>query len=148
MSVVVPAHNEARVLGRLLTGLLDSGDEPVQILVVANGCTDETAEIARSFGDKVTVLETEDANKHRAMRLADAHSDVFPRLYVDADVELSGASARALAARLSDGSVLAAAPERHLPTDNCPWTIRWYYDVWSKLPVARTGLFGRGVIGV
>ena len=26
--------------------------------------------------------------------------------------------------------------------------MRWYYDVWVRLPEVRSGLFGRGVIGV
>jgi len=150
MSVVVPAHNEGRVLGRLLSGLLDgAGSAAFEILVVANGCTDDTAEVAASFGPAVRVLVTPEANKHRAMRLADKNTDSFPRLYVDADVELSGRDAIALGERLAeDEAVLAVAPERRLPTEGCPWTVRWYYDVWSKLPVVRTSLFGRGVIGV
>jgi hypothetical protein len=28
------------------------------------------------------------------------------------------------------------------------WPVRWYYDVWTRLPEVRTGLFGRGVIAV
>lgn len=26
--------------------------------------------------------------------------------------------------------------------------VRWYYDVWTLLPEVRSGLFGRGVVGV
>jgi hypothetical protein len=26
--------------------------------------------------------------------------------------------------------------------------VRWYYDVWSRLPTVRAGIYGRGVIGV
>jgi Glycosyl transferase family 2 len=150
MSVVVPAHNEAQVLGRLLTGLLeaDTGSGELEILVVANGCTDATAEVAAAFGPAVRVLETPDANKYRAMRLADAETEIFPRLYVDADVEITGRDALAIGAALTDGPILAAAPERRLPTKGCPWTVRWYYQVWTQLPVIRESLFGRGVIGV
>jgi hypothetical protein len=28
------------------------------------------------------------------------------------------------------------------------WVVRWYYDVWQRLPTVRTGLYGRGVIGL
>lgn len=150
ISVVVPAYNEAPALGRLLSRLL-TGSTPgeFEIFVVANGCTDATAEVARSFGDAVRVLETPVANKHRALRLGDqAAADCFPRLYVDADVELGAADVRALAAACAQGGLLAVAPERAVPTDGCPWTVRWFYDVWLRLPVVREGLFGRGVIGV
>ena len=148
-SVVVPAFNEATALPRLLAHLLE-GAEPgeLEVLVVPNGCSDDSAAVARSFGPAVRVLETPVANKHRAMRLADeAAAGHFPRLYVDADVELGCADVRLLAAALADGA-LAAVPERAIGTQGCPWTVRWYYDVWLRLPVVRAGLFGRGVIGV
>jgi glycosyltransferase involved in cell wall biosynthesis len=53
VSIVVPAYNEAGNIRRLLSGLL--GQETrlariVEIVVVASGCTDDTAEVAREFG--------------------------------------------------------------------------------------------------
>lgn len=148
VSVVIPAHNEASVVGRLLSGLL-AGAAPgeFEIWVVANGCTDDTAEIAGAFAD-VKVLVTPQANKHAAMRLADEHAEGFPRLYVDADVELGSQDVRVLAAAFDDADVLAAGPARALPNERRPWTVRWFYDVWDELPVVRAGLFGRGVVGV
>lgn len=148
VSVVIPAHNEARVVGRLLSGLL-AGAAPgeFEVWVVANGCTDDTAEIAGTFAD-VKVMITPQANKHAAMRLADEHAEGFPRLYVDADVEFGAPDVRALAAAFDDPGVLAAGPSRTMPADGRPWTVRWFYDVWDKLPVVREGLFGRGVVGV
>ena len=148
VSVVIPAHNEASVVGRLLSGLL-AGAAPgeFEIWVVANGCTDDTAEIAGAFAD-VKVLITPQANKHAAMRLADEHAEGFPRLYVDADVELGSQDVRALAAAFDDPDVLAVGPSRALPNERRPWTVRWFYDVWEELPVVRAGLFGRGVVGV
>lgn len=148
VSVVIPAHNEASVVGRLLSRLLD-GAAPgeFEIWVVANGCTDDTAEIAGAFAD-VKVLVTPQANKHAAMRLADEHAEGFPRLYVDADVELGSQDVRVLAAAFDDADVLAAGPARALPNERRPWTVRWFYDVWDELPVVRAGLFGRGVVGV
>ena len=29
-----------------------------------------------------------------------------------------------------------------------PWQVRWYYDVWTQLPVVQRRLWGRGVIAV
>ena len=148
VSVVIPAHNEASVVGRLLSRLL-AGAAPgeFEIWVVANGCTDDTAEIAGTFAD-VKVLITPQADKHAAMRLADEHAEGFPRLYVDADVELGSQDVRALAAAFDDPGVLAAGPSRAMPAEGRPWTVRWFYDVWDELPVVREGLFGRGVVGV
>jgi hypothetical protein len=149
ISVVIPAHNEAAVIGRLLSGLLAEAEPgEFEVLVVANGCTDGTEAVAASFAPAVRVLSTPEPNKHRAMRLADATAERFPRLYVDADVELGTASVRALAEALAEPRVLAVGPERRSPLAGRPWTVRWYYEVWQDLPVVRAGLFGRGVVGL
>jgi hypothetical protein len=35
-----------------------------------------------------------------------------------------------------------------LPLAGRPWLVRWYYQVWTRLPHVQDGLFGRGVVGV
>ncbi|MFJ5302914.1 glycosyltransferase [Streptomyces sp. NPDC088350] len=150
-SIVIPAHNEARVIGRLLDSLLaDSrGDEP-DIVVVCNGCTDDTARIAAERGPRVRVVEIPTPSKHTALRTGDDHARGFPRLYVDADVVIGGADVRALTEPLDDATsgILATAPERRIPLADCAWRVRAYYQVWQRLPAVREGLFGRGVIAV
>ncbi|MFF8600921.1 glycosyltransferase [Streptomyces sp. NPDC015232] len=149
-SIVIPAHNEERTLGRLLDRLLEGAFErEFDVLVVANGCTDGTAAVAAARGPAVRVVETPVPSKHEALRLGDRHARGFPRVYVDADVELGAADVRALAAALTGpGAVLAAAPERELPMTGCSWPVRAYYRVWQRLPAVREGLFGRGVIAM
>ncbi|MFD3839301.1 glycosyltransferase [Streptomyces sp. NPDC058642] len=152
-SIVIPAHNEAQVIARLLDSLLaDSesrGDEN-DIVVVCNGCTDDTARIAAARGPRVRVVEIPVPSKHAALRAGDDHARGFPRVYVDADVVITGADVRALTEPLDDGAsgILATAPERQIPLDGCAWRVRAYYRVWQQLPVVREGLFGRGVIAV
>ena len=54
---MIPAHNEGRVIRRLLDQLIKGADPgEMDIIVVANGCTDDTAEAAASFGPAVRVL--------------------------------------------------------------------------------------------
>ncbi len=53
VSICVPAHNEAANIRRLLTALLEQQTREaqiVEIVVVASGCTDDTAEVARQIG--------------------------------------------------------------------------------------------------
>ena len=53
VSVVVPAHNEEKNIGHLLTSLLEQQTQfarIVEIMVVASGCTDGTADVARHLG--------------------------------------------------------------------------------------------------
>lgn len=150
-SIVIPAHNEARVIGRLLDSLLaDSSADETDIVVVCNGCTDDTAGIAAARGPRVRVVEIPVPSKHAALRTGDDHARGFPRLYVDADVVITGADVRALTEPLTDGTsgILATAPERRITLAACAWRVRAYYQVWQRLPAVREGLFGRGVIAV
>ena len=149
ISVVIPAHNESRVIGRLLFGLA-AGAAPGEfdIVVVANGCTDDTAARAAATGPQVRVLSTPVASKAHALRLGDEHARGYPRIYLDADVELTAGDVRALAAALAEPGVLAVAPSRTVAVDRSPWPVRWYYDFWQRLPSVRSGLYGRGVVAV
>lgn len=147
ISIVIPAHNEARVLGRLLKQLspVPGDDIEFDIVVVANGCTDLTAAIARGF--PVRVIETPVASKAAALALGDEHARGFPRFYVDGDIELSRDSVRMLADALATG-VHAVAPARHIDVTGVSWPVRVYYDVWRRLPTIEHELFGRGVVAV
>lgn len=54
LSVVIPAYNEERYIGRLLTSLQQQTyKKPFEIIVVDNNSTDKTAQIAKSFGVRV-----------------------------------------------------------------------------------------------
>lgn len=155
VSVVVPAHNEARVIARLLGRLVPAapegdlaGPDGLDIIVVANGCTDDTAEVAGSFGPPVRVLSIPVASKRDALLAGDQAAKGFPRIYVDADVELGAGDIQALGAALCRPGTLACGPQRDLDLAGRPWLVRWYYAVWERLPEVRSGLFGRGVIGL
>lgn len=147
-SVVIPAHNEAAVIGRLLRALCPNGASAAEILVVANGCDDDTVAVVERFAPAVRVVSTPEPSKFRAMRLGDEHVRSFPRLYVDADVIIDAGSVAALASALVRPGVLAAAPRRLLDTAGASWIVRWYYDIWSLLPTVLSGLYGRGVIAL
>ncbi|MFG2876408.1 glycosyltransferase [Streptomyces sp. NPDC048337] len=149
-SIVIPAHNEGRVIGRLLDALLAGTEaEDADIVVVCNGCTDDTARVAGARGPRVRVVEIPTPSKHTALRVGDEHARGFPRLYVDADVVVGAADVRALAGAFAGSpELLAVAPDREIPLTGCAWPVRAYYGVWQLLPAVREGLFGRGVIGV
>lgn len=149
-SIIVPAHNEGPVIGRLLAALVVPGVGPFDIVVVCNGCTDDTANVARSAGPDITVIELAEPSKHAALVAGNDAASVFPRLFIDADVEIDASGAARLAERLVNEprNVLAAAPARRIPRDRTSWLVGAYYDVWEQLPAVRSGLFGRGVVAV
>lgn len=149
LTVIVPAHNEGRVIGRLLERLVPgAADGELDILVVANGCTDDTAEVVTAFGPPVRLLTAPVPSKREALATGNEAADGFPRVYLDADVELGADDVWALARALEAPGVLAAAPARELDLARSAWPVRWYYDIWARLPGVEAGLFGRGVIAV
>lgn len=148
-TVIIPAHNEARVIKRLLKRLTeDAHPGELEIIVVANGCTDKTADIAAACGPMVQAISIATPSKHEAFQAGDRLANDFPRIYVDADVEIGIDDIRALADALGKPGVLAVGPSRFLEAADSPLLVRWYYDVWQRLPAVRDGLFGRGVIGL
>ena len=147
-TVLIPAHDEAALLGATLRSLL--GDvEPgmLEVVVIANGCSDDTASVARAVPG-VRVLETPEASKVAALALGNRAAAGFPRVYLDADCSMSGGDVLQLARALDEPGVLAAAPSRALLTASASWWVRGYYRVWERLPGVSQGLYGRGVIAL
>lgn len=146
--VIIPAHNEERVITRLLRALQDAPPGwSYDIVVVCNGCTDDTARVAREVIRHSSVMEIPTPSKKAAIRVGDDAVRTFPRVYIDADVEISGHDLAKLIIAISDGYA-AAGPRRVLPLTESTWPVRSYYRVWQKLPQVRSGLFGRGVIAL
>src|SRR5215203_5420465 len=86
LSIIIPAHNEATVVARTLASIVANRfDQPLQIIVVANGCTDETAQVVRQFSDNVELVETPVGSKTHALNLGDRVAKYDLRAYLDAD---------------------------------------------------------------
>ena len=146
ISVVIAAHNEEDVLGRCLDALVQATrPQELEIIVVCNGCTDRTADVAREYGNRVRVIETSTASKTAALNLGDARVSGFPRFYVDADVTLPLESIGLIAARLDEGDALAASPVMDLDLRASSLAVRAYYRIWMRLPYVREGMIGVGV---
>ncbi|MBW3562899.1 MAG: glycosyltransferase [Actinobacteria bacterium] len=148
-SVIVPAHDEERRIGACLSALLDDARAgELEVVVVCNGCTDRTAEIARSFGQAVTVVETPIASKAHALVQGDRTATRYPRVYVDGDVVLDTAAVRALVGALGEPGILAVSPRPSYELDDVGWLVRSYHRIWQRLPGVRPGLVGSGVYGL
>ncbi|MEM9069264.1 MAG: glycosyltransferase family 2 protein [Myxococcota bacterium] len=112
LAVVVPAHNEEAGIASCVESLraCEHPDAAVEILVVADNCSDETAANAREAG--ATVLEREDAErrgKGYALELAFerlffAYPDLDAVLVVDADTIVAPNFLRAMEAWFAQGS--------------------------------------------
>ena len=125
--------------------MLADGSDGFDIVVVCNGCTDETANIARRYGPPVRVIETDVPSKTNALNLGDAAVSSFPRIYLDADVVLTGDAARRLAAAVANGPALAAAPTPiNVFLPGTEWAVRAFYRLWTALPHIQEGMIASG----
>jgi glycosyltransferase involved in cell wall biosynthesis len=142
-SVVIPAHDEQHVIGRCLRALAD-GAAPgeLDVIVVANACTDDTAGTARLAGARV--IETPVAGKAHALNIGDAQCRTLPRLYLDADIELTAAGVRDLVKALSAPGVLAVAPAPRVDRTGASWPVRGFHAALDQLLGDRAGLAGAG----
>lgn len=99
--MIIPAHNEEASIAATIDALRGEAAGIVNLLVVADNCTDRTAEIARAGGARVIVRTDPDLRgKGYALAFArDALSKAPPEvvLIVDADCRIDGSGIKALA---------------------------------------------------
>jgi glycosyltransferase involved in cell wall biosynthesis len=143
-SIVIPAHDEAAGIGRLLLALAPLADE-TEIVVVCNGCSDDTAQRARLAAPWANVIEICQASKPLALNTGDAISNSFPRAYIDADVQIDAAAMRMLFSAVSaDTPAVAATPVYDLTKSSR--VVRSHYNLWSRMPSNVTGISGTNVM--
>ena len=145
ISIIIPAHDEEAVIARLLGSLSDRAQDD-EIIVVCDGCSDRTAETARSFAG-VTVVEQARGGKPSALNTGDSRATLFPRFFVDADIVVTATALHEVANLMTDG-VEAGAPRCKVDVRNSSWMVRMFYDVWTKLPYFNERMMGSGIIGL
>lgn len=150
LGVVIPAHNEQSVIARLLTTLVtDAPGDRFEIVVVANGCTDDTAAVAAAVSPRVTVVEIAETSKTAALNAGDEACRTFPRAYVDADVRVSAATLLALAGALDGaGPALVGSPALDVDTTRSSWWVRQHYRIWALSDYRLVGHIGSGIYAV
>ena len=129
MCVLIPAHNEEKVLGKTLLAVMPQLARGDQVLVVADNCTDQTATIARQAG--ASVIERHDEEQRgkgyaldagvRHLEAAGFSGDCV--VVVDADCEVAADALHHLLAELQHSGRSAQAryvmqlPENPSPRD-------------------------------
>ncbi len=66
VSVAIPAHNAADTLAETLRSVLDQTHPSLDIVVIDDGSTDATSQVASSFGDRVRLVRQPNAGISRA----------------------------------------------------------------------------------
>lgn len=152
LSVIIPASNEEGWIGRCLEAVAASDPLPegLEVIVVANGCRDRTAEIARGFAGRIPalhVIELERGSKPLALNAGDAAASGDKRAWLDADCTLSRQVLVQLAQALEGAAPLYAGATPVVPRPQSAVT-RAYARFWQALPFARTVAPGYGLYAV
>lgn len=146
-TVIIAAHNEEAVITRGLVHLAALAEQGVvDVIVVCNGCQDRTADLAREFAG-VQVCELSVASKTAALREGDRLARPGPRIYLDADVELTGRAAVDTLHALAAGA-MAGRPPARFETARAGFLVRRWFAVRSRLPSISTALWGAGCYGL
>lgn len=157
LSVILPASNEAALIGDCLAAVLAS-DWPesqgaVETTVIANGCRDDTAARARAMapafaarGWPLTVIERAEGGKLGALNAGDAAATGPVRVYLDADVTLSPPLLAQLARALSPDRPLYASGTVEIAAEGA--VSRAYARFWRRVPFMVNGTPGCGLFAV
>ena len=106
ISFVIPAHNEAELLGRTLVALSASArtvGEPWEAIVVNDASTDRTAEIGAAHGARVITVNHRQIAATRNAGARSAAGEVL--FFVDADTVVTTGAVRAAVRALRRGAV-------------------------------------------
>jgi len=85
VTVGIPCYNAARWIAQAIQSALDQLDVETEIIVVDDGSTDGSPEIARSFGERVRVIEGGHQGANHARNLVLQHATGEWVQYLDAD---------------------------------------------------------------
>ena len=157
VTVIIPASNEAALIGACLDSLLASEwpqDKPLDVVVIANGCHDDTAGIARgresafaARGWSLLIIDRPEGGKPGAL---DAGDDTVrgdgPRVYLDADVTISPRLLDRLADALSVARPRYASGRVRITAQSA--VSRAYARMWGRVPFMQHGVPGCGVFAV
>ena len=83
ISVIIPVYNDAPLLGRCLAALAAQTRPADEIVVVDNGCTDDSAAVARAAGARVVVEGKRGIAPASAAGFDAARGDLLVRLDAD-----------------------------------------------------------------
>lgn len=113
VAVIIPARNEAHAIADAVGSVLAQGDIVAEVIVVDDGSTDGTADVARSAGARVVVAPPAPEGWHGKSWACQVGADATraPMLvFLDADVTLGAGLLARVAADAADGALVSVQP--------------------------------------
>lgn len=132
ISVIMPCYNEEMYIGQAIGSIVEQSHQAAEIIVVDDGSDDQSTEIAKSFGEIVTVLSSGGGGAPKARNLGADHATGDAFMFLDADDVMGPKALESLAACLEQNSNGIVA---------CPWfrlqkiENRWIQRPKSCLPL-------------
>lgn len=143
-AILIPAHDEAEVIGRTLWYLSRALPfDLFRVIVIANGCSDATAARARAALPMAEVIETDRPGKCRALNLGyQAAGPGVPVVCMDADLDVTAEAVTALVAAVMAPGRFAACGQMDVTTTEAAPAVRLFYKGWRTNPYFARGKFG------
>jgi glycosyltransferase involved in cell wall biosynthesis len=116
ISVIIPAHDEQDYLGATLEALRRQDQAWFEVIVVANGCKDATADVARGRCHRLIVLAQKSLGRARNLGASMAAGELL--MFLDADTVLERGALRHIArvfSRTDAAGTLKGYPDPSLP---------------------------------
>ncbi|MGR3546798.1 MAG: glycosyltransferase family 2 protein [Roseovarius sp.] len=154
LSVIIPAHNEAGMIGDCLHALFAS--DPVaggaEVIVVANGCQDATVAEATACRAAardwtLTVLDLPQGGKPGALSAGEAAARGKVLAYLDADVLVSPPLLRQITEALDRPEPGYASGQVVIPTPRSAFS-RLYAGFYRQVPFFHHGVPGCGLFAM
>lgn len=155
ISIIIAANNESGYIGTCLRALLAQDYQgPVQVVISANGCTDDTVARAAALADdfaarnwRLDIVDWPQGGKTAAMNRGDEAAVHATRMYMDADVLVDPNMLSAIDDALSvDAPRFAGGHFIVAPASSA--ITRAYGRFWSKLPFMTKNVTGGGLFAV
>jgi hypothetical protein len=158
ISAIIPVYNCATCLKRAIDSALLQNPRPLEVIVVDDGSTDETPQVAASFGERITLVRQPNAGpaaaRERGVRIAkgkyiatlDADDYWLPGFFESCQRFLDGVpDAVAVSVGLRFRHI--ARPDSTFPDPrnpvhrelNVPFIINSFFSFWGKFDHVRPG---------
>jgi len=148
MSILMPAYNEEKVIGRSIESLVHADYPDKEIIVIDDGSGDRTLEIANKYKPQIKILHKEHGGKASALNygLVFARGEII--VIVDADTIIGNNALRMITKEFSRDEVVAVAG--NVKIKNLVNLLTWCQalEYLTSIQIMRRGLDYFGAIGI
>lgn len=153
-SIIIPANNEEAWMGYCLDALFKSKRvEDAEVIVVANGCTDRTVEVASKYevlaeelGWGLKIIDLERGDKLHALNVGEQAAEGDVLIYLDADVRVTDRVIFQITRVLDKEDPAWASGQLQMAAAS--GVSRAYARFWMKTPFMSNSIPGSGLFGV